>query len=69
MRTSGGADEMDNVVKFPAAPEWARTVDAKLLDRLIAKGYLRPVNAVIGAPSRWRSTAPSTRPCSSPDRN
>jgi hypothetical protein len=41
MRTSGGADEMDNVVKFPAAPEWARTVDAKLLDRLIAKGYLR----------------------------
>src|ERR1700716_3641462 len=33
MRTPGGADEMDNVVKFPAAPEWARTVDAKLLDR------------------------------------
>jgi hypothetical protein len=32
---------MDNVVKFPSAPEWASTVDAKMLDWLIAKGYLQ----------------------------
>ena len=32
---------MDNVVKFPDVPEWASTVDAKMLDRLIAKGYLQ----------------------------
>jgi hypothetical protein len=32
---------MSNVVKFPEAPEWATTVDAKMLDGLIAKGYLR----------------------------
>ena len=34
----------DNVVTFPAAPpkpEWASAVDAKFLDRLIAKGYLQ----------------------------
>jgi hypothetical protein len=32
---------MDNVAKFPdAPPEWAR-VDAKTVDGLIAKGYLR----------------------------
>jgi hypothetical protein len=30
-----------NVVKFPRAPKWATAVDAKTLDRLIAKGYLR----------------------------
>jgi hypothetical protein len=33
---------MSDVIKFPAAPEWASAVDAALLDRLIAKGYLRP---------------------------
>jgi hypothetical protein len=32
---------MDNVVKFPRAPEWANKVDAKLLDQLIAHGYLQ----------------------------
>jgi hypothetical protein len=32
---------MTNVVKFPDPPEWASKVDAKLLDGLIAKGYLR----------------------------
>jgi hypothetical protein len=32
---------MDNVIKFPNAPKWASTVDAHLLQRLIAKGYLQ----------------------------
>jgi len=32
---------MTNVVKFPDPPEWVSKVDAKLLDGLIAKGYLR----------------------------
>jgi hypothetical protein len=31
---------MGNVVKFPEAPEWAK-VDAKMVEALIAKGYLR----------------------------
>jgi hypothetical protein len=30
-----------NVVRFPNAPEWATAVDAKMLDLLIAKGYLQ----------------------------
>lgn len=36
-------DDRPNVVKFPNAPkpEWASDVDAHLLDRLIAKGYLK----------------------------
>jgi hypothetical protein len=32
---------MDNVVKSPAAPEWASAVDGEMLDLLVAKGYLR----------------------------
>jgi hypothetical protein len=32
---------MDNVVKFPNAPEWATAVDAKMRDWLIARGYLQ----------------------------
>jgi hypothetical protein len=32
---------MDNVVKFPEPPKWATAVDAKMLDRLIATGYLQ----------------------------
>jgi hypothetical protein len=32
---------MSDVVKLPAAPEWAKEVDTKFLDGLIAKGYLR----------------------------
>ncbi len=32
----------DNVVKFPSAPEWATAVDRQTIDRLIAKGYLKP---------------------------
>jgi hypothetical protein len=31
---------MNNVVQFPKAPEWATQVDAKLLARLVATGYL-----------------------------
>jgi hypothetical protein len=32
---------MDNLVKLPVAPEWVRAIDAKLLDWLVAKGYLQ----------------------------
>lgn len=33
---------MTNVIKFPdTPPEWANAVDAKVIDLLIAKGYLR----------------------------
>ena len=32
---------MDNVVKFPDAPEWASAVDARLLNLLVRKGYLQ----------------------------
>ena len=34
---------MDNIVTFPRAPEWASAsrVDAKMLDWLVAAGYLR----------------------------
>jgi hypothetical protein len=45
----------DNVVRFPNPSKWASTVDAKLLDRLIAKGYLQH-RECLGAPSRWQST-------------
>jgi len=36
------SDPMDNIVKFPdAPPKWASGVDAKVIDLLIAKGYLQ----------------------------
>jgi hypothetical protein len=43
---------MDNVVRFPAAPEWATGVDPKMLDRGMVENLKRPIS--IPAPSAIR---------------
>jgi hypothetical protein len=35
---------MDNVVQFPAAPEWATGVDPKMLDRGMVENLKRPIS-------------------------
>jgi hypothetical protein len=49
----------NNVVQLPPRPEWAST---KLLDRLIAKGYLQPyqrLNAQLGPGRRAGAFLPA----------